>query len=130
LDARRRILGPSHLDTLYSTNNLAGVLQDEGRYGEAEALYREALEGERRILGNNHRDIGIVWYNLAALAAHRKDRRNSLVYLKQALDHGYIDAEFMTTDEAWKSIRGDPEYRALFTQIQQRAADGQRTTAH
>jgi len=130
LDARRRVLGPNHLDTLYSTNNLALVLQDEGRYGEAEALYREALEGERRILGDNHPDIGIVWYNLAALAAHRKDRRNSLAYLRQALEHGYIDAEFMTTDEAWKSLRSDPEYRALFTQIQQRAADGQRTTAH
>ena len=37
-------LGEDHLDTLPSLNNLAMVLQAQGRLVEAEPLYREALE--------------------------------------------------------------------------------------
>ena len=44
LEARERVLGKEHPDTLISVNNLAGLYQAQGRYGEAEPLYRRALE--------------------------------------------------------------------------------------
>ena len=37
-------LGKDHPDTLCCLNNLAGLLQAQGRLAEAEPLYREALE--------------------------------------------------------------------------------------
>ena len=37
-------LGEDHPDTLGCLNNMAGLLQAQGRLAEAEPLYREALE--------------------------------------------------------------------------------------
>ena len=34
--------------------NLAELLSSQGQAAEAEALYREAIEGRRRTLGENH----------------------------------------------------------------------------
>ena len=45
------MLGPRHPDTLSSLNNLAGLYEDQGRYGEAEPLYREALQACREVHG-------------------------------------------------------------------------------
>ncbi len=38
------MLGREHPDTLTSVNNFAALYQSEGRYAEAEPLYRRALE--------------------------------------------------------------------------------------
>jgi hypothetical protein len=35
---------PRHPDTLTSLNNLTGLYSNQGRYGKAEPLYREALQ--------------------------------------------------------------------------------------
>ena len=35
-------------------NDLASLLHDQGKYDEAEPLLREALEGRRRQLGDEH----------------------------------------------------------------------------
>src|SRR4051794_20331601 len=43
----RQALGPRHPNTLQSMNNLAVLYKDQGRYAEAEPLYREALQGRR-----------------------------------------------------------------------------------
>ena len=40
----KRREGPNHPATLTAQNNLAACLYYQGRYGEAEALYREVLE--------------------------------------------------------------------------------------
>jgi hypothetical protein len=39
------------LQTLTSLNNLSCIYQDQGRYGEAEPLFREALQVRREVLG-------------------------------------------------------------------------------
>ena len=43
LAKRRALLGNDHLLVTTSLNNLATVLQSDGRFGEAEAFHREAL---------------------------------------------------------------------------------------
>ena len=43
--------GPTHPDTLTSVNNLAGLLQAQGKLDEAEPLYRRALAGREETLG-------------------------------------------------------------------------------
>ena len=61
------MLGPRHPDTLASLNNLAVLYQAQGRYGEAEPLYREALQASREALGPRHPDTLTSLNNLALL---------------------------------------------------------------
>ena len=60
LDLRRRVLafqertpGKEHPRTLTTIHKLADLLAETGRYDDAEALFRKALDGRRRILGEN-----------------------------------------------------------------------------
>src|SRR5205823_4712440 len=122
LEKRRKALGPDNPGTLFSTNNLAGLLAYEGPLDEAEKLYLEALEGERRVLGENHPEIGFVLYNLAGVEA-RKDRPSqALAYLREAIQQGYNDPNEMGSDESLKPLRGLPEYKVLFAEVQSRGA--------
>ena len=47
LSGRRETLGDTHPDTLSSMNNLANLLQAQGKLSEAEQLYRDALRCRR-----------------------------------------------------------------------------------
>jgi eukaryotic-like serine/threonine-protein kinase len=122
LDARRKLLGPDNPDTLFSINNLATVLAQEGRPNEAEKLYLEALSGERRVLGENHPEIGNVLYNLATAKALQGGRSEALDYLRQAVQHGYDNADEMESDETLKSLHDMPAYKTLFGEVQRRGA--------
>jgi non-specific serine/threonine protein kinase/serine/threonine-protein kinase len=51
LAIRERVLGPEHIATLNSLNNLAELLVDEGQYPEAERLVRQTLATRIHILG-------------------------------------------------------------------------------
>ena len=48
------MLGKEHPDT--QREQSSGLYQAEGRYGEAEPLYKRALETEERVLGKEHPD--------------------------------------------------------------------------
>jgi tetratricopeptide (TPR) repeat protein len=61
------VLGPRHPDTLNSLNNLASLYQRQGRYREAEPLYREALQARREVLGPRHPATLVSLNNLAFL---------------------------------------------------------------
>jgi len=56
LEARKRVLGPEHPDTLINIANLALTYMDRGRWGEAEELGKEVLETRKRVLGLQHPD--------------------------------------------------------------------------
>ena len=48
---RQDVLGAEHLDTLMSLSILASILQDQGKYEQAEEMNRRALEGREKTLG-------------------------------------------------------------------------------
>ena len=48
-------------------NNLANLLADQGKLGDAEPLYREALAGKRRTLGDEHPSTLNSIFNFAGL---------------------------------------------------------------
>jgi hypothetical protein len=48
LGLRERVLGKDHTDTLTSLSNLTGILCNQGKYGEAEEMYRRTVELRRR----------------------------------------------------------------------------------
>ena len=54
LEASREVHGDRHPATLTALNNLAMLLQDQGRYDEAEPLSREALDASREVHGARH----------------------------------------------------------------------------
>ncbi len=50
-----------------SINNLALLYQHQGRYGEAEPLFKRALEAQERLLGREHPNTLLSVNNLAVL---------------------------------------------------------------
>jgi non-specific serine/threonine protein kinase/serine/threonine-protein kinase len=113
LETSRRVLGPDHPDTLRWITNLANDLASQARYQEAEALYAQALEISRRVLGPDHPTTLRTIYNLACSAALRGDRNATLGYLREAIDRGYGTRRQFEEDDDLKSLRDDPEFRAL-----------------
>jgi hypothetical protein len=56
VEAREKVLGPEHPDTLTSVSDLGSVLESQGKYEEAEAMHRRDLEGSEKVLGPEHPD--------------------------------------------------------------------------
>jgi tetratricopeptide (TPR) repeat protein len=54
VELKQRLLGQEHPSVATSLNNLAVLYRNQGRYSEAEPLYRQALTMAERILGRNH----------------------------------------------------------------------------
>ena len=54
LDKRKADLGVNHPDTLVTMNNLAMSYHRQGKYRDAEVLYRECLDKMNIVLGESH----------------------------------------------------------------------------
>src|SRR5205807_581456 len=80
IKVREKVLGPEHPDTLFTRNNLAGVLDDQGKYAEAEAQDRELIKIEERVMGPEHPDT--LW-----------SRNNLAVALNDQSKYGEAEAE-------------------------------------
>lgn len=64
VEGREEIPNPGHLDTLYSTDNLASILRAKGNYEEAEELNRKALKTRKQVVGSNHPDTLTSFHSL------------------------------------------------------------------
>ena len=60
-------LGKNDPDTLSSVNNLGSLLQDHGKFDEAEPLLRRAMEGNEATLGAKHVNTTTSMGNLGLL---------------------------------------------------------------
>ena len=60
-------LGPEHPDVAKSLHNLAGLYKAQGRYAEAESLYKRALAIFEHALGPEHPHVAASLENYAAL---------------------------------------------------------------
>ncbi|NEO91069.1 MAG: CHAT domain-containing protein, partial [Moorea sp. SIO3G5] len=69
-----------------SLNNLAGLYKSQGRYGEAEPLYRQALALWKKLLGEDHPDVADSLNNLAALYWAQGDPTSALNFFSQGLE--------------------------------------------
>jgi non-specific serine/threonine protein kinase/serine/threonine-protein kinase len=116
------VLGPNHQETQFAIANLAGILSAEKRYREAESLFRQALEGETRILGDKHPEVAYAWFNLATVEAAQGRRAEALTDLHQAIDRAYDNFDEIAQTEDWKALRNDPGYREALAQIKNHGA--------
>jgi hypothetical protein len=73
LEARRRVLGAEHPDTLTAMNNLALTLKSQGDLAGARTLEETALEASRRVLGAEHPDTLTSMNNLASTLQSQGD---------------------------------------------------------
>lgn len=60
-------LGPEHPTVAESVNDLAELLQAQGKYAEAEPLHRRALAINEKVIGPDHPDVASNLNNLALL---------------------------------------------------------------
>ena len=72
--------------------------------------------------------VGAAWYDYACRAAIGGQRDEAFDLLRQAIDHGYSDAENMRNDSDLQSLHGDPRFDALLTEVQKRAAEAAQKT--
>jgi tetratricopeptide (TPR) repeat protein len=86
LEARRRLLGPEHPDTLASMNNLATTLADLGDAAGAVDLHRQVLEARRRVLGPEHPDTLGSMNNLGLALADLGDAAGAADLHRQVLE--------------------------------------------
>jgi len=54
MEARKKVLGVEHLDTLLGIGNLASTLRGRRRWSEAEALEIQVMEASKKVLGMEH----------------------------------------------------------------------------
>ena len=119
LDLRRRALGEDHLRTQWSIYNLASLYRDEGRNDEAESLYRQTLEIELRVLGEDHPETADTAYQLARLDARRGNVLAALEWLRRARRYGFPVIETLMDEPDFESLRDDPRFAQIATQLRQ-----------
>jgi Flp pilus assembly protein TadD len=51
-----KVFGKEHPSTLTSMNNLAFLLDSQGKYDEAETIYQQTLLLSEKVLGKEHPD--------------------------------------------------------------------------
>lgn len=86
LVTRRRVsLGEDHPDVATSMNDLANLLRRKAEYGEAEALYREALAMRRRLFGGEHPEVATILNNLGTVLDRQSEYDRAEEFYRQAL---------------------------------------------
>src|ERR1700730_6630482 len=81
---REKTLGPDHPEVANSLSNLASLYEDQGRYAEAEPLYKRSLVIREKAAASGPPDVTVLLNNAVAL--------NSLANL-YVHEGKYADAE-------------------------------------
>ena len=104
LATSEKVLGRKHPNTLTSINNLARVLNNQGKYEEADAMNRQTLATGEKVLGREHPEtLASVCY-LAHLLAKQHMFKESLNLYRRACD-GYskvLGEHHPTTRACWQ----------------------------
>jgi tetratricopeptide (TPR) repeat protein len=91
---------------------LAITLSKQGKLEEAQRLFSERLALAARKPGQE--ELAAAWYDQACGAAQAGHREQAFDHLRQAVQHGYWDAEQM---------RSDPRFEGLVAEAKKNAAE-------
>ena len=86
LEGRERQLGADHPDTLHVVNDLAALLQNQGKLAEAEPLFRRAREGCEQQRGAQHPSTLTSVNNLAVLLKEQGKLAEAEPLFRRALE--------------------------------------------
>ena len=73
------------------------------------------------MLGDDHPATTRTLYNLACFEAVFGEENKAMDWLRQSLEAGYLDADWMEKDSDLKSLHG-PEFDALVARARENAA--------
>jgi tetratricopeptide (TPR) repeat protein len=108
-------LGPRHRNTLHALKQLGKVLAHTDRYREASQLFRDAIEKPNSAPGPGN--VWQVWYGFACTAAAAGRSADAVTFLREAVNHGYKDGDGMAADFDLQSLRPDPRFQQLVSQL-------------
>ena len=74
LELYNKVLGAEHPHTLDSMSHVAGAIDRQGQYIEAEAMHRQVLELRTKVLGAEHPHTLVSMNNLAAVHRVHEDQ--------------------------------------------------------
>jgi len=120
LEARRRLLGAEHPDTLRSMSNVGRTYESQGRYTDAEKILKEAREIQRRVVGPEHPDTLESTARLA-LVIHRQGRYREA----GALNQDTLDIRRRVLGEDHPDTLSSMHYLAASLSYQQRDAEAE-----
>src|SRR4029450_6007028 len=100
LHTTRERLGRGPPVALPTVHGLTALYQAQGRYGEAEPLFREALQASREVLGPRHPLTLSTQLRSAGLSVNRGRREEAVRTLQQMEPHllGWIGPELYRLD--------------------------------
>jgi tetratricopeptide (TPR) repeat protein len=107
---QRRTLGPEHPDTVESMRTLGMAMAYRHHYADADRLFRTVLDTQNVADAENRWSVWYA-YACAAVAANRID--DALLYLREAVAHGYKDAEGLMADEDLKVLHHNAQFHEL-----------------
>jgi serine/threonine protein kinase len=119
LEAKRRVLGPDHPETVKSLVDLAATLSVEGKLGEARQIYNDRVETFRK--KSDHLGVAGALYDFACGAAIAGHADEAFELLRQSINEGYGDFDNMKGDRDLISLHGDPRFKTLLKEVEQRA---------
>ena len=79
-----KVLGKEHPNTPLSMNNLAGLLESQGKYDEAEPMYYQTLALREKVLGKEHPSTITSVYCSAYLFHRKKQYHDASTLYKRA----------------------------------------------
>ena len=80
-------MGPDHPDVATSLNNLAWLYHAQGRYAEAEPLYKRSLAIVENALGPDHPHVAASLSSLARLPPGENDSSAGWVVITYHVSH-------------------------------------------
>ncbi len=67
MEIYKKILAPDHPDVAMSMGNLAGLYMEQGKYAEAELLFKQSLAIREKVVGSENPDVAESLNNLGLL---------------------------------------------------------------
>ncbi|HKD90572.1 MAG TPA: serine/threonine-protein kinase [Terriglobales bacterium] len=123
LVVQRRVLSPGHPDTTWTLELLGLAQSEEGKYAEAQKAFQEAIQAAGK--GQSSNVLNNAWYNFACGAAIAGRRDEAIQILRQSVDKAWLRNESIAEDDDLKSLRGDPRFQQLISELGHRtASDG------
>ena len=83
---KEKVLGPEHPHTLETRNNLAEMLDDQGKYAEAETEYRAVIKLKEKVLGPEHPDTLCTCFYLARCLSDEGTKQDATDFARRAAD--------------------------------------------
>ena len=97
--------------------NLASLLADTQRYGEAESMFRDIHTRCLSALGEGTWLSLEMGYQLARVEALQGNHDDALTTLGPVIEAGHVSQERMDDDDGWDGLREHPNYLSLISSL-------------